>query len=262
MSDKEDRCSRGLNLEGGINFRDLGGYETQDGRTVRWRTLLRSGHLADLTDSDINVLEALSLNHIHDLRKVDEQQRTPNRSLQATTFADYQMQIGSLARFWDYLDSGGLSAESAHQLVSQGYRKCVPRVTPKLSQILHSLLDNAGQASLFHCTAGKDRTGIVVATVLAALGVERQTIIEDYLLTLEYFDNRPLLAIVEQHLRDAGVTEWERSWLTPYISVHEENIVQFLAGIDEQFGSFDRFVNEGLGLSDQQVGELRDGYLE
>ncbi len=259
---KSANRTRGLDLEGGINFRDLGGYQGADGRTVRWRTLLRSGHLADLTDSDIATLEALSLSHIHDLRKSDEQQRTPNRPLRATSYSDYQMQIGSLARFWEYLDNGGLSAESAHQLVSQGYRHCVPRVTPKLSFVLHCLLDNSGQASLFHCTAGKDRTGIVVATVLAALGVERQTIIEDYLLTLEHFDNRPLLAIVEQHLRDAGVTAWERSWLMPYISVHEENIVQFFAGIDEQFGSFDRFVAEGLGLTQQEVTQLRDGYLE
>lgn len=254
--------SRTLALDGGINFRDLGGYATGDGRTVRWRTLLRGGHLASLSDRDIVTLEALPLTHIHDLRKADEQQRTPNRAVSALTFDDYQMQIGSLARFWDYLENGGLSADSAHQLVTQGYRHCVPRVTRKLSQILRCLLENIGHASLFHCTAGKDRTGIVVATVLSALGVDRQTIIEDYLLTLEYFDNKPLLAIVEQHLRNAGVTQWERSWLQPYISVHEDNIVQFFAGIDEQFGSIDRFVGEGLGFSEQQVGQLRDGYLE
>ena len=254
--------SRVLPLEGGINFRDLGGYKNREGRAVRWRKLLRSGHLASLTDDDLLALQALDVTQVHDFRRREEQQRTPSKSWGAQSFADYQMYVGSLSRFWDYLESGQLSAGSAHQLVSGSYSECIEDVIPAYSQMFEALLENRENASLFHCSAGKDRTGMAAALILSALDVPRETIIEDYLLTLEHFDSDGLIEIIEGHLRAANVSHWERSWLVPYAAVHEENIVNFFTAIDQRFGSMEVYLNSGLGLDGAKLALFREGYLE
>lgn len=253
---------RVVDLEGGINFRDLGGYQNRDGKSVRWNKIYRSGHLANLSNADIDKLEALSLTQVHDFRRQDEQQRTPSQPVRAAVINDYEMFVGSMSKFWEFLNNGGLNAESAHQLVSGSYRSCVDDVAPAYRRLFLSLLDNADNASLFHCAAGKDRTGIAAALVLSALDVDRDTIVQDYLLTLEHFDNENLLNIVEQHLRNAKVDYWERSWLMPYVSVHEDNIRQLFAGIEERYGDINDYLSDALGLDQFQLADFKASYLE
>uniref|UniRef100_UPI003F6D8759 tyrosine-protein phosphatase n=1 Tax=Pseudomaricurvus sp. TaxID=2004510 RepID=UPI003F6D8759 len=115
-------------LEGGINFRDLGGYTTDDGREVSWRKIFRCGHLANLTEGDLDALEALRVTAVHDFRREDEQQRNPSGPIRAEFHNDYAMSIGSMSRFWEYMASERLTAESAHELVVGSYRSCVKDV--------------------------------------------------------------------------------------------------------------------------------------
>ena len=90
--------SRVVPLDGGINFRDLGGYVTRDGRHVKWGKLFRCGHLAELSDEDLVSLRALGIHHVHDFRREEEQRRMPSREFSAQTTADYQISIGSMSR--------------------------------------------------------------------------------------------------------------------------------------------------------------------
>lgn len=253
---------RRVDLDGGINFRDLGGYQSCDGRRVRWNKIYRSGHLGNLTDADIRKLESLSLTHIHDFRRKKERQRTPNRSLKATVTDDYEIHVGSLSKFWEFLNNGALNAETAHELVSASYADSIHHVAPGFRRLFLSLLDNAENATLFHCAAGKDRTGLAAALVLAALKVDRDTIVQDYLLTLQFFDHTELLTIVEDHLRDANVSYWERSWLMPYVSVHEDNIARFFTSIESHFGDVPEYLHSALGLEYGQLEDFRAAYLE
>ena len=85
------------------------------------------------------------------------------------------------------------------------YRSCIQVVIPAFSRFMRHIVDNAQGGSVFHCSAGKDRTGMAAALILSALDVPRQTIIDDYMLTLEHFDSSRLIDIVEGHLRDAKV---------------------------------------------------------
>lgn len=257
----EVMTSRLVPLEGGINFRDLGGYSAADGRQVRWRTLFRCGHLSNLTPRDLEVLAGWRVTHIHDFRRRDEQQRNPNQAVNARSYADYAISVGSLSRFWEYLGSGQLSAESSHQLVVDSYRNCIDDVAPHYGRLFQALLANEGNATIFHCAAGKDRTGMAAALILSALGVSREVIVEDYLLTLEHFDTSSLLETVEQHLRNAQVEHWERSWLMPYCAVHRDNIEAFFEGIETGYGSVTEYLQRALGLSRGEIEAVQRIYL-
>ena len=248
-------------LDGGINFRDIGGYVNNEGRTVKWRKIMRCGHLANLTDADLDVLEEIGVSQIHDFRRVDEQAQNPSCAIRAEFVDDYQVSIGDISRFWEFLFEGELSAESSHQLVVNSYRSCIQVVIPAFSRFMRHIVDNAQGGSVFHCSAGKDRTGMAAALILSALDVPRQTIIDDYMLTLEHYDSSRLIDIVEGHLRDAKVEKWDRSWLIPYCSVHEDNIVAFLEAIDAEYGDVKNYLINALGLSQADLDLMQDSFL-
>ena len=256
------RDQRVVTLDGGINFRDLGGYKTRNGRLVVWRKLLRSGHLAHLSTNDLSVLKDIGVNEVHDFRREDEQARSPSKLVEANISSDYYISLGSLSRFWDFLHEGKLTNRSAHDLVVTSYRDCIQDIVPMYTKFMQAILDNAKGTSLFHCSAGKDRTGIVAALILAALEVPRDTIIEDYLLTQQYLDSKHLLKIVEQHLVEAKVEFWEREWLIPYCTVHKENIQAFFDSIDESYGSIEAYLDHALSFGKHDRKRLQELFLE
>ena len=103
---------------------------------------------------------------------------------------------------------------------------------------------------------------MAAALILSALGVSRADIIDDYLLTKEHFDHHRLMEIVEQHLIDAKVERWQRSWLIPYCTVHEENILAFFDAIEERYGDVGTYLTDALQLSDEDILALRQAYLQ
>lgn len=259
---ENNSCTRLVPLDNGINFRDLGGYRSRDGRAVKWRKLLRCGHMAALSDTDLDRLEAVGVSRVHDFRREEEQSQSPTRPVRAEIIDDYQISIGDISRFWEFLFEGAMSAETSHQLVVNSYRNCIDSIIPAYSRFMRYLVDADEGADVFHCSAGKDRTGMAAALILAALEVPRQTIVEDYLLTLEYYNSDKLIAIVEGHLREAGVETWDRSWLIPYCSVHADNINGFLDAIDQKYGNINNYLMQGLGMSSQDLDKLKEKYLQ
>lgn len=254
--------TRVVTLDGGINFRDIGGYVNDQGRSVKWRKIMRCGHLANLTDNDLDSLEQIGINRIHDFRRNEEQEQSPSRAVRAEFIDDYQISIGDISRFWEFLFGGELTAESSHTLVVNSYRNCIESVIPAFSRFMRHIVDNADNASVFHCSAGKDRTGMAAALILSALDVPRQTIIEDYMLTLQHYDSEKLIDLVEGHLRDAKVESWDRNWLVPYCSVHQDNIVAFLDAIDSEYGNVRNYLITALGLSQADLDKMHSCYLE
>jgi protein-tyrosine phosphatase len=146
--------------------------------------------------------------------------------------------------------------------VVNSYRNCIQAVIPAFTRFMRHIVDNADNASVFHCSAGKDRTGMAAALILSALDVPRDTIVADYMLTIEHYDSTRLIEIVEGHLRDAKVESWERSWLIPYCSVHQDNIVAFLEAIDAEYGDVRNYLTSALGLSDQDLIKIQESYLQ
>jgi len=259
---RETSFSRVLTLDGGINFRDLGGYVNAQGKTVKWRKLLRCGHLANLSKGDIDALEKLSVTQVHDFRRQEEQSQSPSAAVRADFIDDYQISIGDISRFWEFLFEGELTPESSHQLVVNSYGSCISAIITPFSRFMQEILENANNASIFHCSAGKDRTGMAAALLLSALDVPRETIVEDYLLTQKHYDSTKLVEIIEGHLRAAEVSSWDRAWLTPYVSVHRDNIIAFLDSIEGEYGSVKGFLKQGLGFSELDVQHMKKQFLD
>jgi protein-tyrosine phosphatase len=253
---------RVVELEGGINFRDLGGYLNSQGKTVKWRKIMRCGHLANLSEHDLNVLEDIGVTQIHDFRRKEEQIKSPSCAIRAEVLDDYQIYIGDISKFWEFLFEGELTPESSHELVVNSYRSCINLVIPAFSRFMRQIVDNADNSCVFHCSAGKDRTGMAAALILSALDVPRETIVEDYLLTRQHYDSTQLIEIIEGHLRKAKVDNWDRAWLTPYVSVHQDNIEAFLDAIDDSYGSMQSYLTDALGLSEADLNSMRKQFLD
>jgi len=185
-----DEPSRALPLAGASNFRDLGGYAALDGRRVRWRRLFRSDHLAALTDHDARTLAALGLARAVDFRGEQERAAQPY-ALSAVRYRAVPIEPTVVRRYRELAARGErLDAAGAEQLMVEIYRGFVADDAPQLTEFFEQLL--ADDAPLvFHCTAGKDRTGYAAALLLLALGVPRDAVMQDYLLTNRLYRKPP-----------------------------------------------------------------------
>ncbi len=179
-------------LQGASNFRDLGGYQGADGCLVRRRRAFRSDHLAGLTPADVVVLRSLALTHSIDFRGVAECAAKPYQ-IPAVTRLAFPIEPTVLRRVNNLLALGHIpSTEETVELMCQTYRAFVHEHGPTFGRFLRHLLLHPTPL-VFHCTAGKDRTGFAAALMLSALGVERDTIMQDYLLSNQHYRRSPSL---------------------------------------------------------------------
>lgn len=182
--------SRWLPIEGCVNFRDLGGYRNSQGQTVRWRRLFRSDALQHLTRADADLaIGELNVRLVVDLRNSNEAERDGRGPLP---------KMGAEYRHFPFLEGRGIPPFTGGDVVerlSSTYEWLVhnsgPLVADAVTTISEAVASNAGSGpsgAVFHCSAGKDRTGIVAALILEVLGVDNDTITADYLLTNEVIE--------------------------------------------------------------------------
>lgn len=165
---------RHLPLPGTRNLRDIGGYGTADGRTTRWRTLLRSDELTRLPDHAVGALRGLGLRQVIDLRWPDELELSPN-----VFRADPHVRYRHIALLLD--------DPTPHSGLAGMYRHVLDRRRPQLVEVARALLEPDGLPAVIGCAAGKDRTGITVAVLLSLAGVPDETVVADYALSAGYF---------------------------------------------------------------------------
>jgi protein-tyrosine phosphatase len=243
----EVRGGRFVNLVGAYNFRDLGGLPTADGRRTCDGVLFRSDALHHLTPEDVERIGALGIRTIVDLRSVTEVERT-GRGLLA------QEDIAWVHAPLTHADPGGhqvlppaLAAGDlgAHYVDSLGER------TAMLASIIEQLSIAANLPVVFHCTAGKDRTGIVAALVLALVGVERGAIVEDYTLT----DTR--MSPIMDRLRSSGdLPETTNPVAAGIARAEAASMITFLEALQRGYGSAEGWAHRA-GLSDATLASLR-----
>jgi len=171
-----------LPLVGAFNFRDLGGYPTVDGRLTRWGRLFRSDTLHGLTDSDIEVLHGIGLTTVIDLCRPVELETTGRGPL-----ASEAVEFRHLPLIIDSAEDQGAPAQAQENL-AQIYKWFLQVGRQSLVEALTMVGESENHPLVFHCTAGKDRTGVLAALVLDILGVERNIIVEDYVLTASRMD--------------------------------------------------------------------------
>ncbi|MBB5046412.1 protein-tyrosine phosphatase [Rhodopseudomonas rhenobacensis] len=247
-----DSFPRHLALTGACNFRDLGGYPGKDGRSVRWRQLFRSNHLAHLSGEDIAVVRGLGLRSAFDLRGVEERLSTMC-CVDDITVHSLPIEPAIMIALRDRLMAGKpLSAAETAELMRESYRDFVQNNTKAFRALFGHLLEDHAPL-VIHCTAGKDRTGFACALILHALGVAEATIVEDYLLTNRHY-----------RLDDATARTLP---LPPditavLVSVEDSFLAAAFEAIRTEYGGLDAYFADGLGLSPQACCELEARYLE
>ena len=185
-------ANRVLNFEGIHNFRDLGGYPTADGRTVKWGVLYRSGTLHEASRSDLSYLQQLNLRTMVDFRSTAEKEEEPDQLPDPVGFqvveiptldgGDNSVANEIMAR----IDSGDFSGFEPESFMLEANRHFASRFTPQFRQFLQTILDANGEPVLWHCSAGKDRAGFAAAILLRILGVEPDIVVQDYALSKQY----------------------------------------------------------------------------
>ncbi|MDR1955615.1 MAG: tyrosine-protein phosphatase [Treponema sp.] len=241
MNHNATEPGRLLALEGVYNLRDLGGYPTGDGRRIRLGTLYRAGDLHGLTEGDRVFLETRSIRTIVDFRGLKEQERAPDRDLatRVETFA-LPIEAGNIMDL-----SSGETGLAGAALMEALYTQMVESARPQYRRFFSILSCFEHTPLLFHCSAGKDRTGLAAAFILSALGVDRKLIYRDYLRSAEYLQEH-----IQQWLIGAPHLE-------PLFSVRRSYLEAAFAHIDRAFGGIDRYLREELGAD---IPALREQY--
>jgi protein-tyrosine phosphatase len=240
-----------FSLEGVDNFRDFGGYVTAAGQAIRPGQLYRSAHHGQATDADLAAIAALNIAVIVDLRRGEERQRTPSRRHDGFT-AQLIENDGNEAvsdPFVDFIKTSDVS-EEAFRGYMLGYYRDAPfddRHLDLFSRYFHAL----GQAEgpiLIHCTAGKDRTGLLAALTHHVAGVHRDDIFADYLLTntVASFERR-LPAVSKMIVELSGRTPTDSAVRTA-VSVDAAYLERAFAVIEDQNGSIDAYLEQALGV--------------
>lgn len=240
--EKNTEYSRVLPLEGAYNVRDLGGYEAADGKTVKWRTVIRSGDLNRLTDADVTYLASIPIVSYVDFRDSTEVANAPDRR-PSTLKNDYLLSIeaGSVVEMKDIREG------NTGDLLSMGNRMFVRDFQPQFREFFRIVQDRSSTPLLFHCSAGKDRTGFAAAMFLSALGVDRETIIEDYLMSADL--------VKEKYAED--VEKYPE--IAPLMTVHRRYIEAAFEIIDAEYGGVEKYLTEQLGVG---IPLMRQLYLE
>lgn len=253
-------------LAGAPNFRDMGGYRARDGRRVRHYLVFRSEGLTELTPDDLDVVRELGIRLICDLRSERERKQQASRwpeespvsSLHLNITADLRAGHGTMTRI--LLESP--SAEGATQAMLATYRHFPTAFSGRLPQLFEQILAGKSLPLVFHCAAGKDRTGFVAALLLSALGVPREDIIEDYLLTNRHWNGPRSEAALRQTFFDTFGAEPPAAVIQPLMAAKEEYLAAAFHAIEEQYKTVETYLEQAAGLGAARRRALQHSLLE
>ncbi|MAE96348.1 MAG: hypothetical protein CL910_16990 [Deltaproteobacteria bacterium] len=265
---REEEPQRQIPLVGQNNFRDLGGYETADGRRVKWRHLYRSGDLSELTDGDVESLAALGIRTVVDLRgEVEAEKKGPDRLPRGAALASIAIEPGDLSPILGPAFATGDFSTIPEDLLLQINRQYIRDWRHRLDSLLRLAAEPAGRPLVFHCSHGKDRAGIGAALLLSALGVPWDSVMEDYLLSNHQRREQVdlgLSSMRESAARKRGIAahEVDLTNILGLFLVHPSYLGAAHAEIISLYGSVQAFICDGIGWSDSDLQLLRDGLLE
>ena len=245
---------REIHLEGTTNTRDIGGYQTSDLRTLRWGQIIRSENLSRLTASDFQKLEEMGLKTVIDLRTDREHDQSPTVWLGDNPPEFFHFPVGDAHNDWfkaqrKMMRRNSFTEKQALEHMVEGYRMIAEVGPPSYQKLMDVVLDQSNWPVLIHCNAGKDRAGVATTLILEALGVDRETIMEEFLLTNEIgrSEKKAILLAKESKKfstgKRSGRSPSASAWF-PIVGVKPEMLEAFYASVDEQYGSIDAFLTE------------------
>jgi len=270
-STAEESRARHVPLEGQPNFRDLGGYRTTDGRTVKWGQVYRSGELGQLSDGDVATLDRLELRTVvnfllpeeiakHGVDRIPEGTRDVAAPIISARAATLTRQVQESIQTADFEAIPPELNPEFHQILLEDGRE-------QYAALLREIADPANRPLAFHCSHGIHRTGTATAILLSVLGVPWETIREDYLLSNELRHEE-----IGRQLEKVRRAAADRQGV-PLEDVDMTNVEAFyvldgsyvdgtLDRAVEEYGSMEAYVRDGLGLTDEETERLRDQLLE
>jgi protein-tyrosine phosphatase len=258
---------RVIHIPGTRNLRDLGGYETEDGRRIKWRRIFRSGALGPLSDDGRASFSALGIRTICDLRTSTEREREP--------FAFQGLVAGEAYLSWDYdtvyewrkAFEREPTPSSAREVMFALYEELPNRFADRFRSVFSRLAQD-DTPLLFNCSAGKDRTGITAALILLALGVPRQTVIEDYAMSDKVVDFehevvRPRLESGESMAAGfAMIASLSPELRAPLLASDPAYLDHALTSIDQRHGSVSAFLENVSHIDADTIAAMRAHLLE
>ena len=262
---------RHVALDGQPNFRDLGGYETTDGRTVRWGQVYRSGELPRLSDNDVAKLEELEIHTVVSfLTEKEIEARGPDRLPDGTLEVALPMEAGNLgdllAVVVEARNTGDFSEVPA-DINPDIHRRLMGEARDYYATMLREIADPTSRPLVFHCSHGIHRTGTAAAILLSALGVPWETVREDYLLSNTYrgeeIEHR-LAQLRDLYAENNGISpdEVDTTNMDAFYILQGAYIDAALEQAVEDYGSMEAYIRDGLGITDEEVEELRSQLLD
>lgn len=266
--------SQTIDLDDVANARQLGGYVCKDGRKIKDSLLLRTGQLSDISDETVKLLsEKYHVRDMIDFRMDSEKEEKPDRSIDGIQYThisvfepdlydeNLRKELGKIVSSKD--DEFQKMIQCADLGVTfQMYRDILlsERAQKGYSQFFDILLDQEDGAVLWHCTYGKDRTGIASALLLYALGADEDTIRKDYVLSNAYYQDK--IDDLTKKAEKMGCDENALKEIKAVGGVNEEYLEATWNSIKEEYGSVHDYLNHQLGVSDEDMKKLQDQYLE
>jgi len=253
----KDSLRRVVKMEGAYNFRDTGGYKTSDGKEVALGRVFRSDAIDKLSDKDLKTFKDKKIVTVVDFRGIEEAKKAPDRLPQNTNYlicpagSNNLPTAQDMAKFlkdknflFDMYGEGGLP------YFGERYR----------SLFVQLLTLKPDEALLFHCTGGRDRTGMASALFLYILGVPQDIIESDYVASNYYLAKNPTMRGMYSGLsKMSGLTEAE---IKQQMELRPELIRNFFAAINKKYGSVENFFQVEMGIGPREIAVLKQKYLK
>jgi protein-tyrosine phosphatase len=253
---------RRLGLDGNYNFRDVGGYPGLAQRQIKRGLLWRSDHLNELTDSDLGIIDGLQLSAIYDFRLDLELARQPSRQSLTKSVPTKRLVVSDTTGSESAIEiigdiMAGRRPAPPADFWNDNYKDMLNVGRHMFVGLLTGLAENSALPAMYHCTGGKDRTGIATILLHTLLGVDREVAINDFLFTNLYRTPYRIAALTEG-LRANGV---DVEAMIPVLGVTREAINVAINTIDHEYGGAEQYLVEG-GLPADAPEKLRAALLE
>ena len=250
------RRERHIPLDGITNLRDLGGFATANGGTTRWGRVYRADALHKLTADGLARFHELGVRSVFDLRAETEREAFPNPvdsvHVPITSRPAGELTVAVFAAV------GEKSQPDGERMLRDMYVAILEHSRAEIRRILSTIADDSAMPALFHCHGGKDRTGVVAAVLLRALGVSREDVLDDYEATRRY---RTI-----EHQQDS-YTNMLASGVSPEAAAGVLGTPRWameaaLDAIDDHYGGIHRYVTETVGVPAELLEQLRTALVE
>ena len=251
------------------NFRDYGGQLTKEGKQVVWGKLFRTGHMAEMSEADKQALLQLNIQAICDFRSDEEVNRQPSQLPSHLIPTAIAVAPGSAANLFSAINDEHIDEQTIDGFMQEINRDLVNSHQSSYRQMFNVLIEQAESSSIIHCSAGKDRTGFAGLLVLAALGVELEAIMSDYLRTNEYLDiTKEVDRWAVSHDRAASalhngksIKPINRKALALILKVKRSYLQAAIDTMDSQYGGIDNYLRTQMALTDNDFAILKQHYL-